>query len=207
MLGFGLINTTSLADSENSNAAFNEAVEAVKSRDYGKALILFEEQAKQAEHDAQYNLAVLLQAGKGRPQNYNDALYWSWLAQLGGIEEAEDIATDMLDALTEEDALLIQAKVGKNLEARLEGGDARAIPQFADYYLKILDEPDFGSAYIWYSIAAALNIPEMADRRDDVESEIEAKDLTSLQAKAMSLFEKYDFTPFNQKITGGENES
>ena len=140
LLGFGLINTTSLADSENSNAAFNEAVEAVKSRDYGKALILFEEQAKQAEHDAQYNLAVLLQAGKGRPQNYNDALYWSWLAQLGGIEEAEDIATDMLDALTEEDALLIQAKVGKNLEARLEGGDARAIPQFADYYLKILDD-------------------------------------------------------------------
>ena len=101
----------------------------------------------------------------------------------------------------------MEAKVGKNLEARLEGGDARAIPQFADYYLKILDEPDFGSSYIWYSIAAALNIPEMADRRDDVESEIEAKDLTSLQAKAMSLFEKYDFTPFNQKITGGENES
>ena len=62
---------------------------------------MFEQQANDAKHDAQYNMA-LLQAGKGR-RNYPDALYWGWLAQLSGIEEAEDLASDVLDTLTEDD--------------------------------------------------------------------------------------------------------
>ena len=77
------------AESLNDNEAFSAAVKAVKARDYSRALILFEQQANDAKHDAQYNMAVLSQAGKGRPRNYPDALYWSWLAQLGGIEEME----------------------------------------------------------------------------------------------------------------------
>ena len=50
-------------------------------------------------HDAQHNLAVLLNAGKGRPRNYVEALFWSWQAQLGGIEDAEDLANDIVDLL------------------------------------------------------------------------------------------------------------
>ena len=42
------------------NAAFKEAVEAVKDKNYSHAIELFEKQAKLARHDAQYNLAVLL---------------------------------------------------------------------------------------------------------------------------------------------------
>ena len=80
------------ADSRSDNEAFSAAVKAVKARDYSRALTLFEQQANNAKHDAQYNMAVLLQAGKGRPRNYLDALYWGWLAQLGGIEEAEDLS-------------------------------------------------------------------------------------------------------------------
>ena len=124
-----------------------------------------------------------------------------------GIEDAEDIANDIIDTLTEDDAKAVRARVGENLQSRLENGDINAISQFADYHLTILDEPDYGTAYIWYSIAVALNIPDTIDRRDDTESDIEAKDLARLQTEARDLFEKYNFAPFNPKETGGANES
>ena len=195
------------ADSRSDNEAFSAAVKAVKARDYSRALTLFEEQANNAKHDAQYNMAVLLQAGKGRQRNYLDALYWGWLAQLGGIEEAEDIASGILDTLTEDDVKTVRARVGENLQSRLENGDINAISQFADYHLTILEEPDYSTAYIWYSIAVALNIPDMIDRRDDTEGDIEAKELARLQTEARELFEKYNFAPFNPKEAGGANES
>ena len=54
--------------SETENADFKRAVTAVKNKDYPTALGLFEIQAKNARHDAQYNMAQLLHAGKGRPE-------------------------------------------------------------------------------------------------------------------------------------------
>ena len=195
------------ADSSSENDAFNAAVKAVKVRDYSRALTLFEQQANDAKHDAQYNMAVLLQAGKGRPRNYTEALYWGWLAQLGGIEEAKKITSDMQDALAEDDIKAVRTRVGDNLQSRLDNGDIKAIAQFADYNLTILEEPNHGIAYIWYSIAVALNIPDMIDHRDDTESDIEAKELARLQTEARKLFEKYNFAPFNPKEVRGANES
>ena len=206
-LFFGLSMVEANAETRNDNEAFSAAVQAVKAGDYSRALTLFEQQANKAKHDAQYNTAVLLQAGKGRPRNYPDALYWGWLAQLGGIEEAEDIANDMLNILTEDDAKAVRVRVDENLQSRLQNGEIEAISQFADYHLKMLEEPDYNTAYIWYSIAVALNIPDMIDRRDDTESEIEAKELARLQIEARELFEKYKFAPFNSEKVGGVNDS
>ena len=206
-LTLGLSMVDANAESRKDNEAFSAAVQAVKAGDYSRALTLFEQQANKAKHDAQYNTAVLLQAGKGRPRNYPDALYWGWLAQLGGIEEAEDIANDMLDILTEDDVKAVRERVEENLQSRLQNGEINAISQFADYHLKMLEEPDYDTAYIWYSIAVALNIPDMIDRRDDTESEIEAKELARLQIEARELFEKYKFAPFNSEKVGGVNDS
>ena len=58
--------TTANAGSHTADDTFGEAVQAVKDRDYGRALKLFEQQATDAKHDAQYNMAVLLQAEIGR---------------------------------------------------------------------------------------------------------------------------------------------
>ena len=206
-LTLGLSMVEANAESRNDDEAFSAAVQAVKAGDYSRALTLFEQQANKAKHDAQYNTAVLLQAGKGRPRNYPDALYWGWLAQLGGIEEAEDIANDMLNILTEDDVKAVRERVDENLQSRLQNGEINAISQFADYHLKMLEEPDYDTAYIWYSIAVALNIPDMIDRRDDTESEIEAKELARLQIEARELFEKYKFAPFNSEKVGGVNDS
>jgi len=177
------------------NSAFKEAVQAVKDKNYAHAITLFEEQAKLPRHDAQYNLAVLLNAGKGRPRNYVDALYWSWQAQLGGIEDAEDLASDIVDLLPPKVADEVRSRVGKTLESRIEASDVLAIPQFANFHLKILAEPDYGNAYIWHSIAAALSLPGSGDARDDAESQLEVKDLVTLQTRTQELFAKHNFKP------------
>ena len=177
------------------NLAFKEAVQAVKDKNYTDAIALFEEQAKLPRHDAQYNLAVLLNAGKGRPRNYVDALYWSWQAQLGNIEDAEDLADDIVDLLPPKVADEVRSRVGKTLEARIDASDISAIPQFANFHLEILAEPDYGNAYIWHSIATALGLPGSRDARDDAESQLESKDLVTLQTKTQELFEKHNFKP------------
>ena len=189
------------------NKAFKEAVKAVKDKNYAHAITLFEAQAKMPRHDAQHNLAVLLNAGKGRPRNYVEALFWSWQAQLGGIEDAEDLANDIVDLLPPKVADEVRSRVGEALKARIDANDLNAIPQFANYHLTILTKPDYGNAYIWYSIAAAIDLPETSDARDDAESQIDSKNLVELQMKAQTLFEKHEFKPLSPKGKGEENES
>ena len=180
---------------KQENAAFKEAVQAVKDKNYTGAITLFEEQAKLPRHDAQYNLAVLLNAGKGRPRNYADALYWSWQAQLGNIEDAEDLADDIVDLLPPKVADEVRSRVEKTLQTRIEASDISAIPQFANFHLEILAEPDYGNAYIWHSIATALGLAGSSNARDDAESQLDSKDLVTLQTKTQELFEKHNFKP------------
>ena len=192
---------------QTENKAFKEAVRAVKDKSYAHALTVFEAQAKMPRHDAQYNLAVLLNAGKGRPRNYVEALFWSWQAQLGGIEDAEDLANDIVDLLPPKVADEVRDRVGEALQARIDANDLKAIPQFASYYLTILTEPDYANAYIWYSIAAAINLPETSDARDDAESQIDSKNLVELQMKTQSLFDEYKFKPLPATGKGEKNAS
>ena len=187
--------TASDEQTKQENAAFKEAVQAVKDKNYTNAIALFEEQAKLPRYDAQYNLAVLLNAGKGRPRNYVDALYWSWQAQLGNIEDAEDLADDIADLLPPKVADEVRSRVGKTLEARIEASDISAISQFANFHLEILAEPDYGNAYVWHSIATALGLPGSGEARDDAEAQLESEDLVTLQAKTQELFQKHNFKP------------
>ena len=58
------------------------------------------------EYEAQYNLAYLLREGKGKPQNYK-ILYWVFLAQLGGIELAVELAEEIENKLTEKQLYVV----------------------------------------------------------------------------------------------------
>ena len=167
---------------------FARAVQAVKDKDYQQALNLFEREAEKIEFEAMYNLAVLLKAGKGRPQNYIDSLYWAYLAQLGGIERAQDIIDDLTDILDETQRAPILKRVEQQLLSRINTGDFEAIPQYAVYFTTLLEEPDYTRAYQWYAIAAALGLPDMIELRDEMESELETKDIPAFQAKSGELF-------------------
>ena len=181
-------------DIDTSNATFAEAIQAVKDRNFRHAIKLFRLQAEQNQHDAQYNLALLLEAGKGTPQNFSEALVWAWSAKLGGIEASGDLAEDLLDMLPEDAVDDVRKKVKQRLEDRIDAGNAPAVYQLAQYHLEIVEEPDFEMAYIWYSISTAIGLPGSLEARDDARGNVDDEKIAELQDKAGTIYESLTIT-------------
>ena len=179
---------------DTSNATFAEAIQAVKDRDFRHAIKLFRLQAEQNQHDAQYNLALLLEAGKGAPQNFSEALVWAWSAKLGGIEASGDLAEDLLDMLPEDAVDDVREKVKQRLEDRIDAGNAPAVYQLAQYHLEIVEEPNFEMAYIWYSISTAIGLPGSLEARDDARGNVDDEKIAELQDKAGTIYESLTIT-------------
>jgi len=180
------------AQINSSDATFNEAVQAVKDKDFRHAVTLFSLQAESNQHDAQYNLALLLEAGKGAPQDFVGALTWAWAAQLGGIEAAEELADELASYLPETAIAGVREAVAARLQSRIDSGDAKAIPQFAAYHVTMLEEADYETAYIWYAIAAALGLEGALDARDEARDNVEDVRIVDLQLEAGTIYESLD---------------
>ncbi|MDB2389681.1 hypothetical protein N9X12_00440 [Alphaproteobacteria bacterium] len=177
-----------------SDAAFNRAVQAVKNKNYSDAITIFEAQAIASQHDAQYNLAVLLHAGKGRPQNFQQALIWAWSAVLGGIEEAVELADEIIDVMPEKALEEARKSLGEKLQKRIDDGDRAAVMQFASYHVLLLEEADYETAYVWYAIAAAIGEEGSIEARDEAQGKVDDEEIVKLQAKAGTIFESLTFT-------------
>ena len=184
----------SAAKIDTSTATFNEAVQAVKDKNFRHAAKLFALQAENNQHDAQYNIAILLEAGKGVPQDFTKALIWAWSAQLGGIEAAEELAEDLTGYLPEKSIEEVREAVRARLEARIRAGSADAVSQFASFHLQMLDEPDYETAYIWFSISAALGLKGTLEARDDARDNVEDERLVDLQSEAGSIYESLNIS-------------
>ena len=177
------------AQIDTSTATFNEALQAVKDKNFRHAVELFSLQAENNQHDAQYNLAILLEAGKGAPQDFTKALIWAWSAQLGGIEAAEELAEDVSEFVPEKSIESARAAVRARLEERIEAGNPDAALQFATFHLKMLQEPDYETAYIWFSISTALGLEGALEARDDARGNIEVEKVVDLQSEAGQIYE------------------
>ena len=182
------------AQIDSSTATFNEAVQAVKDKNFRHAAKLFALQAENNQHDAQYNLAILLEAGKGAPQDFTKALIWAWSAQLGGIEAAEELAEDLSGYLPEKSIEEAREAVRARLEARIKAGSADAVSQFASFHLQMLDEPDYETAYIWFSISTALGLKGTLEARDDARDNVEDERLVDLQSEAGMIYESLNIS-------------
>ena len=194
-LGLALVGSlSSTAQIDTSTATFNEAVQAVKDKNFRHAAKLFALQAENNQHDAQYNLAILLEAGKGVPQDFTKALIWAWSAQLGGIEAAEELAEDLTGYLPEKSIEEVREKVRARLEARIKAGSADAVSQFASFHLQMLDEPDYEAAYIWFSISTALGLKGTLEARDDARDNVEDERLVDLQSEAGTIYESLNIS-------------
>ena len=195
-----LINATLLVPSpvesqiDKSDATFNEAIQAVKDKDFRHAAKLFLLQAENNQHDAQYNLAILLEAGKGVPQDFTRALIWAWSAQLGGVEAAEELAEDLSGYLPEKSIEEVRKEVRARLEARIEAGSPDAVSQFATFHLKMLDEPDYEKAYVWYSISTALGLDGALEARDDARDNVDDEKIVELQSEAGTIYESLNIS-------------
>ena len=194
-LGLPLLGSfPSTAQIDTSTATFNEAVQAVKDKNFRHAAKLFALQAENNQHDAQYNLAILLEAGKGVPQDFTKALIWAWSAQLGGIEAAEELAEELTGYLPEKSIKEVRETVLARLEARIKAGSADAVSQFASFHLQMLDEPDHETAYIWFSISTALGLKGTLEARDDARDNVEDERLVDLQSEAGTIYESLNIS-------------
>ena len=182
------------AQIDSSTATFNEAVQAVKDKNFRHAVKLFSLQAENNQHDAQYNLAILLEAGKGAPQDFTKALIWAWSAQLGGIEAAEELAEDLSSYLPEKSIEEVREAVRARLEAGIEAGSPDAVSQFATFHLRILDEPDYETAYVWFSISAALGLDGALEARDDARDNVDDEKIVDLQSEAGTIYESLNIS-------------
>ncbi|MBT5574609.1 MAG: sel1 repeat family protein [Alphaproteobacteria bacterium] len=179
-----------LADITTSNITFTEAVNAVKEKNYQHAVNLFEIQANAAQHDAQYNLALLLKSGKGRPQNYQQALIWAWCAYLGGIEPAEKLSEEIRELLPDDALKSAREQVEIMLKDRIDTGNRPALMHLALFHQELAEKPDFEEAYVWYSIASAFLLDGSILARNEAEDSVDVKSIVKLQVRANDIFDR-----------------
>ena len=191
-------------ENDSHEILFMEASEAYKNGNYSEAFEKFDTLANLGLHDAQYNLAVILKSGKGIPKDYAEALYWSWRARLGGVELAIDQSKELIDYVPEKVLKDIRTRVLNSLDERISEGDSSAIMRLANYFLVILDEPDYEKAYLWFLVSAALLQDGGLEGRDEVEEQLESEKIIKIQKEAYDLFLNL---PKNVKdnIKNGEN--
>ena len=183
--------STSFAQITDSDRLFKMATDFVKEKRYTEAVSIFEELARNNEHDAQYNLAFLINGGKGITKNYSEALFWAFLARLGKIEKAEELTEDLIDIVPEKVLKDVREKVLKHLLVRFDNRDRAVLTELGDFYLLILDEQDFENAYLWYNVASAIGIENSGDIRDKVEKELEPDTIIKMQKASRKRYEEF----------------
>ena len=173
--------------------SFDDAVQAVKDRNFQRAIQLFSKLSQIVQYDGQYeaqfNLAVLLKQGKGRPQNYAEALYWARRAELGGIEKSKDFADSFSDRITEDQHEEILTRIKTALLKEIDQGAINTLPQLATYHITLLDDYDYEQAYLWFALGAALDLPEQDIRRTEMEDELQTEQIAPLQRETTKLFD------------------
>ena len=183
--------TATSAQVTESDKLFKMATDFVKERKYSDAVSIFRELAKNDEHDAQYNLAFLISAGKGITKNYSEALFWAFLSQLGKIEKAEELTEDLIEIVPEKVLKDVREKVLEHLLVRFDNRDRAVLTELGDFYLLVLEEQDFENAYIWYNVASALGVENSSDIRDKVEKELEPDTIIKMQEVSRKRYEEF----------------
>ena len=191
----------SFAQVTNSDRLFKMATDFVKEKKYTDAVSIFEELARNNEYDAQYNLAFLINGGKGTTKNYSEALFWAYLSKLGKVEKAEALSKNLAKIVPEKVLKDVRGKVLQHLLDRFEKKDKAVLMELGDFYLLVLDEQDFENAYLWYNVASALGVENSGDIRDKVEKELEPDTIIKMQTASRK---RYDEFKKNKLI---ENES
>lgn len=198
-----------LAQTPEKDAQFDAATDAVRDRDFRRAIALFEPLAEADVPDAQFNLAVLLRQGRGRPQNHVEALYWSALALLADGSYAQGMVDELLNSLPPGAREDVVNRLLERLMAQAEDGRMDAPRKLARVYTELMAEPDVRLGYIWFSICHALGENDCTEGRDSAADELKPEDLIEMQAEAGEIFAGLPFSqpPAREDIPKGDARS
>ena len=129
----------------------------------------------------------------GQPRNYSEAYYWAVLSDLGGEPRAETLVSELADILPAEDIDSNHSRILDRLTKQLSDGTSQAIIKFARLHFEFLTEPDYETAYVWYSIAQAMGIKGGFEGSRGVADYLESVDLIAAQNKSVEIFESSAF--------------
>ena len=181
------------AHQTNADMQFEEAVTAIHTKDYKKALTLFRSLADNDFADAQFNAALLIKAGMGQPRNFSEAYFWAVLSDLGGETRAQSLVLQLANILPIEEVEANHNRILDRLAKQLANGNASAIIKFARLHFEFLTEPHYETAYIWYSIAQAIGIKGGFEGSTDVSNYLDTSGLIAAQKKSVEIFEGSSF--------------
>lgn len=207
MLAFcmSLIASPVICQDATEDDIFAAATTAVRDHEFTKAIDLFLPLAEKDIVDAQFNLAVLYKLGRGYPQNYPEAFYWSALAFLGNGIYAEDMVSELKDALppTQRDEVIKRIK--RRLNGQIETGSELATRKLARLFMELMAEPDYSSAYTWFSICYALGNNKCKQGREDAADELDVETLNKAQAETAKIFAESAFSRASTSKEAAQN--
>lgn len=171
-----------------ADAAFDQAVQAVRDKDFRRAVDLFLPLASAGAADAQFNLALLLKLGRGRPQTYRDAYYWAALSLLGGEARAQDLVAALQAALPDKEREAVVKQLQELLRNQIESADTTAPEKLARLYADFAIKPDLESAFMWFSICYALGKADCQAGMARSSQAMAPETLVKAQAAAAEVF-------------------
>ena len=182
-IAIGLVAVAIFVGSMTAHAAdLSAGYKAYLLRDYAMALRIFRQFADQGNANAQVNLGVMYERGKGVPQDYKEAMKWYRKAADQGYASAQYIVGDMYDngwGVTQDyaEAVRWHRKAANQgyAPAQTNLGFMYSIGQGVTL--------DLVQAHMWYNLAAAQGKKDTGELRD-----LLAKQMTPAQiAEAQKL--------------------
>jgi uncharacterized protein len=163
------------------------ALDAVRAGRLAEAAVIYRDLAQAGDGRAQFNLGLLFLTGRGVPQSHAEALYWAWRARLSGLREAPALLTRMEPLATEELRATLAARIVADLTSRIDAGEGRAMLEMAGVMIELLPEPDVETAFVWQSLAAALDVTGAAEARDATGAALDPEARLAAEARAVAL--------------------
>ncbi|MCG7572174.1 hypothetical protein MHM39_01195 [Phaeobacter sp. CNT1-3] len=179
-----------LAQPAQSNA-FAEAVAAARAGQAAQAVQMFRRLADEQNGPAQFNLAVLYALGSGVTQNDETALYWAWKARFSGVTKAQSLTSYLGRGSPDELLEKVQGRLQKDLLEEVNAGDKTAMLALGRAYLEVAAPADHEAALVWFTMAAALQVPNASKWRDVTARKLDRETRLGAQQKAASLYQQW----------------
>ena len=187
-VSFFSLSGQTLAEENNKN--LQNVYKLLQEKNFKDALKELEVLSEDNDVQAQLLFSKILFSGDLTPQDFESSYFWSSSALLGGLKQSNIIIEKLKEYLSEDKIGKIKEDLREFLEKKALNKDKRAIIQIAKFYETYLDPVDFVNAYTWYSVAVAQGIKTAKNKRDEVISELNEKDLLEAQALSIKLFKQ-----------------
>ena len=152
---------------------FDTAVDVYKSGDLSRAYGLFHRLAERENGLAQLNVATMTAKGDGIIQNDKDALFWAWRARFAGASQAIPTLRYLITRTTPEDQTAVAQDLRFTYGDQFDQGDVRAALKMGCTLNKVYHPRDVHGAYVWFTIAAALDVTYAKALRETISKELD----------------------------------